>query len=162
MGTMVHGTEGEGLDPWLAGLADRPPALDAAAFERLAKEILPMSMMLDFTVEAMRWGRVRIRMPASPQLLRPGGTIAGPALMTLADLGMYALVMSCIGPVEMAVTSNLTMNFLRRPAAVATILEGRILRLGKRLAFGDCLLFSENDAQPVAQATITYALPPPA
>ena len=99
-------------------------------------------------------------MPYSYALLRPGGTIAGPALMALADTAMYAAVLSLIGKVELAVTTNLTCNFLRRPVPADVIADARILKLGKRLAFGDVTLYSEGDVDPIAHVTSTYSMPP--
>ncbi len=81
-------------------------------------------------------------------------------MMALADTAMYALVLSKIGQVELAVTIQLNINFLRRPALAPVIAEGRILRIGKRLAVGEISLFSEGEPDPVAHATSTYSIPP--
>jgi uncharacterized protein (TIGR00369 family) len=94
--------------------------------------------------------------------LRPGGTINGPALMSLADYGMYVAVLSRIGRVEMAVTTSLNCNFLRLPRPGAVIADCRLLKLGKRLAYGEVSMFSEGDEDsgPVAHVTATYSIPP--
>ena len=80
--------------------------------------------------------------------------------MTLADMATYFAVLSMIGPVALAVTTSLNINFLRKPAQVDVIAECRLLKLGARLAVGDVLMFSEGELEPVAQATVTYSIPP--
>jgi acyl-coenzyme A thioesterase PaaI-like protein len=92
--------------------------------------------------------------------VRPGGTVAGPALFALADVALYAAVLSRIGPVELAVTTSMTINFLRKPAPRPVIAEARLLQLGRRLAYGEVLLLSDGEADPVAHATGTYSIPP--
>ncbi len=134
-------------------------AVTAAEFQALVREAVPMTRILRPEVERLEDGFVRIRAPFDPDFLRPGGTVSGPVLMALADITMYGLVMSRAGAVELAVTTHLNMAFLRRPAAAAVIAEGRLLRMGRRLAFGDVLLYSEGIADPVAQASVTYAMP---
>jgi acyl-coenzyme A thioesterase PaaI-like protein len=74
---------------------------------------------------------------------------------------MYIALLGMIGPVALAVTTNLNINFLRKPAKADVIGECRILKLGKRLAVGDVIMLSEFDPEPVAHATVTYSLPPP-
>jgi acyl-coenzyme A thioesterase PaaI-like protein len=98
-------------------------------------------------------------MPIADQHLRPGGSVSGPTLMFFCDAGFYMLVLSQIGPVAMAVTTNLNISFMRRPAPVDIIGEFRILKLGQKLAVGDALLFSEGENQPVAHCQLTYAIP---
>ncbi|HLI13392.1 MAG TPA: PaaI family thioesterase [Alphaproteobacteria bacterium] len=130
-----------------------------AEFQALIERDLPMGQWLGFRVEALGDGKAVIRMPARRELMRPGGTIAGPALMTLADCAMYAVVLGMRGDAVMAVTSNLTIHFLRAPKPVDVIAEAAMLRLGRRLAVIEVVLFSEGEAEPVAHITGTYALP---
>ncbi|RLA36310.1 MAG: PaaI family thioesterase [Gammaproteobacteria bacterium] len=111
-------------------------------------------------VEQLGDGTVRVRLPFHEDFLRPGGTVQGPVLMGLADLALYAIVLSLIGPVELAVTTNLNCNFLRRPLPGDIIAEGRILKLGKRLAVGEVSLYSDGDPEMVAHVTATYSIPP--
>lgn len=92
--------------------------------------------------------------------LRPGGTISGPTLMALADAAMYAAILAQIGKVALAVTTNLSINFLRKPQPGTLTAEARILKLGKRLAVGEVYLYCEHDEEPVAHATLTYSIPP--
>ena len=143
-------------------MTDQTPArITVEEFERLAAEKLPVVAQFGIRCERIEAGRVWMRMPCGDsELLRPGGTVHGPAMMTLADVTMYAVVLSLIGPVELAVTTNLTANFLRRPAPVDMIAEGRILKLGKRLAVGETSLYSEGDDAPVCHVTATYSIPP--
>ena len=98
-------------------------------------------------------------MKASEEMLRPGGTISGPAMFGLADVALYGAVLSMIGPVALAVTTNMNINFLRKPAPKDLLAEARILKLGKRLAVGEVTIWSEGEEEPVAHATGTYSIP---
>jgi len=93
--------------------------------------------------------------------LRPGGTISGPTMMGLTDFSMYVAILASIGPVPLAVTTNLNINFLRKPAARDLIAEVKLIKLGKRLAVGEVEMFSEGEEEMVAHATATYSIPPP-
>lgn len=113
-----------------------------------------------FVVEAVWVRGARMRMRYHESLLRPGGTISGPAMFTLADLAMYAAVLGSIGPVPLAVTTHLSINFLRRPDQGDMIAEAQLLKLGKRLAVGEIALHSERQEELAAHAVATYSLPP--
>ena len=91
--------------------------------------------------------------------LRPGKLVSGPTQMGLADHAAYAVILAHIGPVAMAVTSNLNYTFLRGVQLDRLFAEARLLRLGRRLASVDVLLWQDDKARPVGQATVTYALP---
>jgi uncharacterized protein (TIGR00369 family) len=92
--------------------------------------------------------------------LRPGGTVSGPVLMTVADVALYVAILGEIGIVPLAVTTSLNINFLRKPSAERRVVGVcRLLKLGKRLAVGEVALYSEGDAEPVAHATGTYSIP---
>ncbi|MFQ6016832.1 MAG: PaaI family thioesterase [Kiloniellaceae bacterium] len=123
---------------------------------------LPWVRMLGFVVEEIGQGACRVRLPQKDEFLRPGGTVSGPALMSLADYAMYVAVLSAVGRVELAVTTNLTCNFLRRPKPGDVIAECRLLKLGKRLAYGEASIYAagDEDAGPVAHVTATYSIPP--
>ena len=127
-------------------------------FEQLCNERVPSGGRIK--VETLAPGRTVIRLPYTPDNLRPGGTISGPAQMALADVAMYAIVLSLIGRVELAVTTNLNINFLRRPQPGDLVAHGQILKLGKRLAVGEVTLYSDGDPHPVAHVTSTYSIPP--
>jgi uncharacterized protein (TIGR00369 family) len=103
-----------------------------------------------------------MRVGVTDRHLRPGGTVSGPALMTIADTAMYYLVLGMIGPVALALTTNLNMNFLRAPKLGDIIAETEMLKLGKRLAVGQVTIYSDGSDEPVAHATVTYSIPPEA
>jgi len=138
----------------------KSPRITAEEFAAVMRDLVPYVGQLGIRVQRLGFGTISLLMPASDQLLRPGGTIAGPAQMALADIAMYGLVMSRLGRVELAVTTSLSMNFLRRPAPADMTAEGRLLKFGKRLAVGDVTLSSPGLADPVAHAVVTYSLPP--
>jgi uncharacterized protein (TIGR00369 family) len=104
-------------------------------------------------------GRVRCIMPFSPLSLRPGGVISGPTMMSMADTAAYALVLAHIGEVPMAVTTSLTMHFLRGAKPGELVAESHLLRLGRRIATMDVRLWTESPDRLVAQATVAYAIP---
>ena len=135
-------------------------AITIGAFEALIREELPFAWEQGFRVERLVAGEARVRMPIDRAHLRPGGTVSGPAMMGLADYTMYAVVLSRIGAQKMAVTTNLNANFLRRPPPSDLIAEGRLLKLGRRLAYGEVTVFSHGDEEPVCHVTSTYSLPP--
>ena len=100
---------------------------------------------------------IRMRAPVGHRPLRPGDTVSGPTLFSIADAVAWMLTLAHLDHDRDAVTSAVTMQFLRRPRPVDVVGEGRLLRLGRRLAVSDVLLFSDGLADPVAQATVTYA-----
>ena len=102
-----------------------------------------------------------LRYEVGPDCLRPGGTVAGPVLMEVADVGIYVAILGEIGLVGLAVTTSLTINFLRRPTADKDIIgKCKLLKKGKRLVVGEVYLYSEGDDQPVAHVVATYSIPP--
>jgi uncharacterized protein (TIGR00369 family) len=121
---------------------------------------VPFVGQLGCRVERFAAGDVVLRLPYSALLLRPGGTICGPALMALADVTLYGLVLSMIGRVELTVTTNLNVHFLRRPAPRDVLAEGRLLKLGRRLAVGEVTMRSDGAPDPICHVTGTYAIPP--
>lgn len=140
---------------------DRPPALTAAQINSFLDSEFPQIHRGGhvFTVETAGHGSARMRMAYHERFLRPGGTISGPSMFTLADLAMYAAVLSAIGPRAQAVTVNLSINFLRRPQPRDMIAEAKLLRLGKRLAVGEIALHSEGEEELSAHATASYSIP---
>jgi acyl-coenzyme A thioesterase PaaI-like protein len=94
--------------------------------------------------------------------LRPGNTVAGPVMMGLADAAIYVAILGELGLVALAVTTNLNINFLRKPRADADIIARcALIKTGTRLAIGEVFLYSEGDEEPVAHAVGTYSIPPP-
>jgi len=111
-------------------------------------------------IEAV-WERgCRVRQAFRQRSVRPGGTISGPVMMALADFAMYVAVLAAIGPVPLAVTINLNINFLRKAAPRDLLAEARLLKLGKRLATGEVTICSQGETEPVAHVTSTYSIPP--
>lgn len=125
----------------------------------------------DFLVEGISPMGARIRLVYGEKHLRPGGTISGPAMFTLADLAVYAAIIGEIGvgddPAKahasagaLSVTTNLSINFLRKPDQRDLIGDAQLMKLGKRLAVGEVWLHSEGESEPVAHAVATYSIPP--
>jgi uncharacterized protein (TIGR00369 family) len=102
----------------------------------------------------------RVRQAFRETFIRPGGTISGPTMMALADFAMYVAVLGAIGPVPLAVTINLNINFLRKPLQRDLTAEARLLKLGKRLATGEVAIHCDGVDGPVANATSNYSIPP--
>jgi uncharacterized protein (TIGR00369 family) len=119
----------------------------------------PQATAMGFAVEEVGEGTVRLRQPVDERHLRPGGTISGPTLMTLADTAMYLALLAAIGPVALAVTTNLNINFLRKPGLRDLVADAELLKLGKRLAVGAVTIYSDGVEGPVAHATLTYSIP---
>ena len=115
----------------------------------------------DFNVESVGDDTITMRLIVGEQHLRPGGTISGPSMFGLADVAAYFVTLSRIGPKALAVTTNCSIDFMRKPAAgVDLIARARLLKLGKQLSVTDVLLYSEGMDAPVARASLTYAIPP--
>ncbi|WP_412563105.1 PaaI family thioesterase [Thalassobius sp. MITS945101] len=137
-----------------------PLKMTAEELQAFVGEVFPQ-VKDDFVIEELADMRVKVRMRIGEQHLRPGGTVSGPSMFALADVSVYLAVMAMIGPKALAVTTNSSLDFMRKPASgVDLIGECRLLKLGKVLAVGDVLLFSEGMAQPVARASMTYSIPP--
>ncbi len=134
--------------------------ISAEEFNNITRDRVPFVGQLGVVMENIRAGEARLRLPFRDDFIRPGGTISGPVMMALADLAMYAAVLSKIGPVELAVTTNLNINFLRRPLPADIIAEAKLLKLGKRLAVGEVALFLDDDDDMIAHVTATYSIPP--
>ena len=134
--------------------------VSAAELAEMARENVPIVGMLAMQVESVQAGAVTIRVPYRDEFVRPGGTVSGPVMMAAADFAMYGVVLSLIGRVELAVTTNLSINFLRRPPPGDVLAKARILKLGKRLAVGEVYLHSGDDEDLVAHVTSTYSIPP--
>jgi uncharacterized protein (TIGR00369 family) len=103
----------------------------------------------------------RLRMDYHERHVRPGGTVSGPSMMALADLALYVTILAHIGPVALALTTNLSFNFLRKAEPRALMADCRLLKLGRRLAVGEVSIFSEGASDLVCHATGTYSIPGP-
>jgi uncharacterized protein (TIGR00369 family) len=113
-----------------------------------------------FHLEAVGPLSARMRLDYHERHLRPGGTVSGPSMMALADYALYAAILANIGPVALAVTTSLNVNFLRRPGPAALVAECRLMKLGRRLAVGEVAIRSTGAEALVAHATGTYSIPP--
>ncbi|MEM6745734.1 MAG: PaaI family thioesterase [Pseudomonadota bacterium] len=113
-----------------------------------------------FAIEDVRPMACRVRMAVGEADLRPGGTVSGPAMFTLADCAFYAATLAMIGREALTVTTSLTINFMRKPEPRDLWAEARILKLGRTLSVGDVFVHSDGVEGPVAHASVTYAIPP--
>jgi len=136
------------------------PKMSAEELEQFLYSHFPDSAHRAFKVERVEDMFASVRLTFDKRHLRPGGTISGPSLMMLTDTTMYIALLGMIGPIALAVTTNLNINFLRKPAQADVIAECKLLKLGKRLAVGEVTMYSEGDPEPVAHATVTYSIPP--
>ena len=115
----------------------------------------------DFVVEKAGDGGVTLRLAVAERHLRPGGTVSGPAIFGLVDVAMYLAILARIGPKALTVTTNCAIDFMRKPVAGRDLrAEARVLKLGRVLAVGDVMVFSDGLAEPVARAGLTYSIPP--
>ena len=141
-------------------MSERAAVMTAEDLERFMAREFPQ-VAEDFVVENVAPMQVRIRMKIGERHLRPGGTVSGPSIFALADVAIYLATLAMIGPVALAVTTNISMDFMRKPeAGVDLFAEARLLKLGRSLAVGDVLIYSEGGSDPVARASMTYAIPP--
>jgi uncharacterized protein (TIGR00369 family) len=113
----------------------------------------------DYDLEELWHGGCRLRQRYDKRVLRPGGTLSGATMMALGDFAMYLAVLSAIGWVPLAVTINLTINFLRKPPARDLIAHARLLKLGKTLAVGEVAIHADGVEDMVAHVTSTYSIP---
>jgi uncharacterized protein (TIGR00369 family) len=137
------------------------PVMNADEIARLLHEVFPQAFYpgCGLTIERVDYANIRVRRQFHENHVRPGGTISGPTMMELADFAMYVAVFSAIGPQPLAVTTNLNINFLRKPAQADLFAEARLMKVGRRLVVGEILIFSEGIPEPVAHVTSTYSIP---
>lgn len=113
-----------------------------------------------FAIEQVGRGTSRLRLLVRDEHLRPGGTVSGPSMMALADIALYVALLGAIGRVKLAVTTNFSINFLRRPEARDVAAECRYLKIGRSLAVGEATLLMADGGDPVAHVVATYSIPP--
>jgi len=135
------------------------PRITAAELSELLRETIPLTRLLDLRVTEIGWGTCTVLLPGSETTLRAGGTVSGPALFAMADTALYGAVLSRIGLEPLAVTSDLSLRFLRKPPPDDLHGVGTLIRLGRRQAVGEVRLFGADPDQLVAHATGTYSLP---
>jgi uncharacterized protein (TIGR00369 family) len=136
------------------------PKITVAEFDTIIRDELPWAHEIGMRTDSIGRGRATLRLPFRESTLRPGGVISGPTIMALADACMFAVIMSQLGPIKLAVTTNFNIYFLHRAHPGNLLADGRILRLGKRLAVMEVTVHSEGHNEPVAHATGTYSIPP--
>lgn len=145
-------------------ISERPSS--GRSNEKISVETLNAFFLREFpqarvAVDELGVRSARVRHRVGDNELRPGGTVSGPVMMTTADVALYAAILGEIGLVALAVTTNLNINFLRKPASGRDIIgECTLLKIGKTLAIGEVTLYSEGSEEPVAHAVGTYAIPP--
>jgi uncharacterized protein (TIGR00369 family) len=138
-----------------------PAQITQADFARILRDGMPSGAAMPIDVVSLERGSVVVRMQTGPRDVRPGGSVAGPVLFGLADLAIYAAVMSAIGEVPLAVTTDATIHFLRRPRPTTLVARARLLKEGRHLVIGEAEIEHEDEAGvPVAHAVMTYSVPP--
>lgn len=135
--------------------------MSVADVEEFLRREFPQAFVHDdVRIESADGETALLRQRFSERMLRPGGTVSGPTLMGLADFAMYVVLLSAIGPVGLAVTTNLNINFLRKGQPGQDVLAvASLLKLGKRLAVGEVNLLSGSSPDPIAHVTATYSIP---
>jgi uncharacterized protein (TIGR00369 family) len=133
--------------------------LDAAGVTAFVDSEWPGAFEVYDVIELTE-GHARVRLRHHQGMLRPGGTVSGPALMALADLAMWVAVLGVVGPVAMTVTTHLDIDFLRFVGANDVIADVRLLKLGRRMAVGEVLMTADGATEPCARASLTYSIPP--
>lgn len=115
----------------------------------------------EFVIEKLEEELLVVRLKVAQKHLRPGGTVSGPTMFGLADVSVYLATLARIGPVALAVTTNCSIDFMRKPEAGKDLIaRTRILKMGRVLAVGDVLMYSDGMDKPVARANLTYSIPP--
>jgi uncharacterized protein (TIGR00369 family) len=135
------------------------PVMSGEELEAFFAQAFPNGDPRRSTIESVEPGRVRVALEPSEMDLRPGRLVSGPTQMGLADRAAYAVIIAHIGPVAMAVTSNLNFSFLRGVQMRTLYADARLLKLGRRLATVDVVLWQDDEDNIVAQSTVTYAIP---
>ncbi|RJK98542.1 PaaI family thioesterase [Paracoccus siganidrum] len=134
--------------------------MDAAALNGFLAREFPQ-VAGSYRVERSDAAGILARLAVDEAHLRPGGTVSGPSMFALADLAIYCAILARIGPVALAVTTNASIDFMRKPAAGRDLLaECRLLKLGRVLAVAEALIFSDGGQDPVARCSMTYSIPP--
>lgn len=156
---------GQGMSQAAAAVkqSDKQPVMTAAELERFLAAEFPQAFheKSGLTIEKTWHRGGRVRLLYRDKFIRPGGTISGPTMMGLTDFTMYVAILASIGPVALAVTTNLNINFLRKPSPRDLIAEAKLVKLGKRLAVGEVAIWSDGEEDElVAHATSTYSIPP--
>jgi uncharacterized protein (TIGR00369 family) len=135
-------------------------AITAEEFLAVLHASMPEVRELDLRIDRIVRGEVTVRLAHDDKRLRPGGTISGPTVFMLADLALYGVTMSIVGLEPLAVTTDVTIHFLRKPAPAALVCTAKVLKAGKRLVIGSAEVMTEGMSDPVAHVVGTYSVPP--
>ena len=133
-------------------------SLNKNDFYNFLSEAFPQVSEL-FKIRNLTIGNVSLEMTINYEHLRPGDTVSGPTMFLLADVSFYLSILSKVGPEISALTTNCSINFLRKPSKKNLYSESRILKIGRSLCVGDVLIYSFDIKEPVAHASLTYSLP---
>ncbi|MEH6640011.1 MAG: PaaI family thioesterase [Porticoccaceae bacterium] len=134
-----------------------PLAMNVAQLGEFLKQEFPQTSIV---IDDVGEGWIKVRQAIELKHLRPGNTVSGPSLMAVADVALYLAILAIKGPVALAVTTNLNINFLRKPAADKDIVgDCRLIKVGKRLVVGEVFIYSDGDPEAVAHVTATYSIP---
>lgn len=134
--------------------------MDAEALNAFLMREFPQAAAT-YRVDASDAEGITARLLVDDTHLRPGGTVSGPSIFGLADLAIYCAILARIGPVAMAVTTNASIDFMRKPAAGQDLIaKCRLLKLGRVLAVAEALIYSDGGGEPVARCSMTYSIPP--
>lgn len=135
-------------------------ALNKDELAQYLHEVFPQ-IRSDFAIDALSEDTITMRLLTDDRHLRPGRTVSGPSMFALADVSAYAMVLARVGRKALAVTTNCSLDFMRKPAADKDIIaQCRLLKLGRSLAVCDVLMVSDGGIKPVARASLTYSIPP--
>ena len=133
--------------------------MDATALRAFLDEVFPQ-VADEFEILVLKEDYMEVALKVQDKHLRPGGTVSGPSMFGLADVAAYLNVLSMIGPKALAVTTNCSIDFMRKPLANRDLIaKSHIVKLGRSLAVTQCLIYSDGDSKPVARANLTYSLP---
>jgi uncharacterized protein (TIGR00369 family) len=133
--------------------------MDAVALRAFLDEVFPQ-VADEFAILVLEEDYMEVVLKVQDKHLRPGGTVSGPSMFGLADVAAYLNVLSMIGPKALAVTTNCSIDFMRKPLANTDLIaKSHIVKLGRSLAVTQCLIYSDGDSKPVARANLTYSLP---
>ena len=141
-------------------MTDPEPRMTVARFHEMCGEDAPFIAHHGFDVRGFGYGTATAAMAFDPGSIRPGGTISGPAMFALADFTLWLAVLGAYGAVPLAVTTNMSINFLRKPRNATLVAEATLFKPGKRLAVGEVRVSNEGAAEPCAHVTGTYSIPP--
>lgn len=160
-GRLCLGDRSTNAPPWTSDIVsiEELPPLDAAGFAALAENAVPLVAILGLRIDRFDAEAVVVRLPWHDVALRPGGSVSGPAMMTLSDIALWGSVLARIGHEPLCVTTDLTFHFLAKPRHADVLASARIIRIGRTLAIAEATLRSQGQAEPVAHVVGTYAIP---